>query len=743
MPSQEPSSAKCDSPGPPGRRPCRNRRHVRSAAREPLGRQPLGLTPAAKCMAGKEDRRLRVGVLGCGPIAQFAHLEACVKARNAELYAICDAAARSARAHGRRPTSRGRIYADYDAMLADPEVEAVIVATSDAFHVPASIRALEAGKHVLCEKPIGVSVEEGEELAAAVAALGPAAAGRPHEAVRPGAGGGPRLRPRRDRRRCWRSRPGTATRPTATPMTDAVQPLPVTSRLAPEAGRRPEGGPRALLHARARLAPRRHRALPLRRDRRGAARGSTERFGAYCWFVDTEFASGALGPSRPDGGGADGLARGLPALRRERLGPREDLQPLVLPVERGRDLPRARRDDRASRSAPTATSSAASSRGSPMPCSTARRCAAPTSRTGIASIRAMVAIARSAETGARVRARRRRRGGLMRLGIFAKTFPGDRARGGARRGPRRRLCDDPVQPRLRRAARRCRRRCRPRRWPRIRAGGGGDAASTLAALSGTYNMAHPDPGVRADGGCAGSRVVIEAAAALGIPLVTLCTGTRDPDDQWRHHPGNAERSAWRDMAAEVGEGAGRSPSATASISASSPSTANIVTSRGRRPAADRRDRLAAAVASCSTRPISSSAPTAAEARAIVAARRRAPPPAISPWRMPRTAMPRAASPPPGRASSTFRDFVARAAAAGFDGPLVTHGLSADEAPAVARDSRGARLMPRTGFAAPRRRRLAVVRRGRRGPAVVFQHGLGGDAAQAGGGVSRRRRRGGA
>ena len=40
----------------------------------------------------KEDRLLRVGVLGCGPIAQFAHFDACRKARNAELYAICDLA---------------------------------------------------------------------------------------------------------------------------------------------------------------------------------------------------------------------------------------------------------------------------------------------------------------------------------------------------------------------------------------------------------------------------------------------------------------------------------------------------------------------------------------------------------------------------------------------------------------------------------------------------------------------------
>ncbi len=48
--------------------------------------------------------------------------------------------------HGAR-----RGYADYDAMLADPDVDAVIIATADAFHVPASLRALEVGKHVLCE----------------------------------------------------------------------------------------------------------------------------------------------------------------------------------------------------------------------------------------------------------------------------------------------------------------------------------------------------------------------------------------------------------------------------------------------------------------------------------------------------------------------------------------------------------------------------------------------------------------
>src|SRR5215475_13098296 len=109
-------------------------------------------------MPKKDSRRLKVGVLGCGPIAQAAHFESCTKARNADLAAICDVAddlrERMAVTHGVRKT-----YADYDRMLADPEIDAVIIATADAFHVPASIRALDAGKHVLCEKPVGLTVE--------------------------------------------------------------------------------------------------------------------------------------------------------------------------------------------------------------------------------------------------------------------------------------------------------------------------------------------------------------------------------------------------------------------------------------------------------------------------------------------------------------------------------------------------------------------------------------------------------
>ena len=98
------------------------------------------------------DSPFRVGVLGAGQIAQAAHFPACRKSKDVELYAICDAAddlrERIVTVH--QPTTS---YSDYDKMLADEVIDAVVVAVADQFHVPLAIKALEAGKHVLVEKP--------------------------------------------------------------------------------------------------------------------------------------------------------------------------------------------------------------------------------------------------------------------------------------------------------------------------------------------------------------------------------------------------------------------------------------------------------------------------------------------------------------------------------------------------------------------------------------------------------------
>ena len=111
----------------------------------------------------KDSARLRLGILGAGPIAQYGHLEAAAKARNTDPYALCDVA--TDLLEPLRTFYRvEQTYTDYDALLADPKVDAVLIATSDAFHVPATRRALAAGKHVLVEKPLGVTTQECHEL---------------------------------------------------------------------------------------------------------------------------------------------------------------------------------------------------------------------------------------------------------------------------------------------------------------------------------------------------------------------------------------------------------------------------------------------------------------------------------------------------------------------------------------------------------------------------------------------------
>ena len=71
-------------------------------------------------------------------------------------------------------------------------------------------------------------------------------------------------------------------------------------------------------------------------------------------------------------------------------------------------------------------------------------------------------------------------------------------------------------------------------------------------LSATYNMIAPDRAKRATSTRAAT-ALIARAPELGATAVTLCTGTRDPDDIWRAHPDNADPSAWRDMRATLDE----------------------------------------------------------------------------------------------------------------------------------------------------------------------------------------------
>ena len=206
----------------------------------------------------------------------------------------------------------------------------------------------------------------------------------------------------------------------------------------------------------------------------------------------------------------------------------------------------------------------------------------------------------------------------------------------------------------------------------------------LVALSGTYNMAHPDKAVR-DDGLRRLAVIIEAAAALAIPLVTLCTGTRNADDQWAHHPDNADPSAWADMAAEMAKALELAERHGVDLGIE-PEQANIVTS------ADDAMRLIAEMGSKRLRIVLDPAnlfeqASTEQARVIVAeAVERTAGHVAMAHAKDRFVDGRFAT--AGLGVVDFADFVSRLKASGFDGPLVTHGLSAAEAPGVARFLKG-------------------------------------------------------
>jgi predicted dehydrogenase len=240
----------------------------------------------------KESRLLRVGVLGCGPIAQIAHFDACRKARNAELYAICDVAgdltAKMAAIHEPKVT-----YRDFDTMIVDPKIEAVIIATADIYHVPLCRKAIAAGKHVLVEKPLGVTVEECEQLRDEL----------PKSRLVLQVGNNRRFDPGiAFARQFIQSELGARMGFKAWyydstyryTMTDNLQPIIVKSASV----RRPAGDPKADKQRYFMLTHGSHlldTARFLGGEIVSVRARLLERFGAYCWFISLEFADGSLG----------------------------------------------------------------------------------------------------------------------------------------------------------------------------------------------------------------------------------------------------------------------------------------------------------------------------------------------------------------------------------------------------------------------------------------------------------------
>jgi predicted dehydrogenase len=115
--------------------------------------------------------RVRVGMVGTSWWADEMHLPNVASHPQAEAVAICGRNRERAEAMARKyavPT----VFTDYRALIADGKIDALIVATPDDLHYPVAMAGLDAGLHVLCEKPLALRAEQARALAEKAAAKG-------------------------------------------------------------------------------------------------------------------------------------------------------------------------------------------------------------------------------------------------------------------------------------------------------------------------------------------------------------------------------------------------------------------------------------------------------------------------------------------------------------------------------------------------------------------------------------------
>lgn len=110
-----------------------------------------------------KSRKLRVGIIGSGGIAQGPHAEAWNGHPDAEVVATCDVDPAKAQALAEK-TGAKNVCTDFKELVRLKEVDIVDICTPNKFHTPAALAALNAGKHVVCEKPLAVTTKEVRQM---------------------------------------------------------------------------------------------------------------------------------------------------------------------------------------------------------------------------------------------------------------------------------------------------------------------------------------------------------------------------------------------------------------------------------------------------------------------------------------------------------------------------------------------------------------------------------------------------
>lgn len=117
------------------------------------------------------ERKIRVAVVGCGAQAQVAHIPSLKQNRHAELVALCDTDIRKVN-HLCNLYDVPRHYVDFDDLKTDEGIDGVVIATPNYLHAPMAVAAMEYGKDVLCESPLGLNAEEAGMMVGAAAQEG-------------------------------------------------------------------------------------------------------------------------------------------------------------------------------------------------------------------------------------------------------------------------------------------------------------------------------------------------------------------------------------------------------------------------------------------------------------------------------------------------------------------------------------------------------------------------------------------
>ncbi|MBR3438464.1 MAG: inositol 2-dehydrogenase, partial [Clostridia bacterium] len=116
-------------------------------------------------------KQLKVGIIGAGRIGSLHAKSICYNVPTAKVVGITDVFAENAKKVAAE-LGIEKVYADYKEMLADPEVEAVLVCSSTDTHADIAIEAAKAGKHIFCEKPVDLTPSKVEAVIAAVKEAG-------------------------------------------------------------------------------------------------------------------------------------------------------------------------------------------------------------------------------------------------------------------------------------------------------------------------------------------------------------------------------------------------------------------------------------------------------------------------------------------------------------------------------------------------------------------------------------------